>query len=100
MERKHFDDLTKIDVQLGLLDDDTYNRLEAHDGPIEIRLPAGWCSVECPTWFPELFYRAKPQPLTKPQVPWEHMADWVQYVARDRDGDVWGYDRKPSLTAS
>ena len=99
MDRKHFDDLTKINVPLGLLDDDTYNRLRAHDGQIEFRFTdiRKWFEAYAPDWSLHVHYRAKPQPLTKPQVPWEHMADWVQYVARDENGQIWAFDTVPTL---
>jgi hypothetical protein len=96
MEKMHFDDLTKITAPFGLLDDDTQDRLMAHGGPFEFFAGYDWRTVE-PTWIVDVTYRAAPKDLTKPDVPWDMLADWVNYVARDMDGEIYGYEEKPEI---
>ena len=101
MDLVHFDDLTKINVQWAFLNDDTQQRLMAHKGAVEKYTKRGWRHHACDTAFhtalyhPCVTYRAKPTPLTKPSPPWEHLADWVRYVARDADQLVFGFSGKP-----
>ncbi len=40
-DKAHFDDLTKINVPFGLLDDDTQERLQAYKGKIQFLDPRG-----------------------------------------------------------
>ena len=95
MEKMHFDDLTKITAPFGMLDDDTQDRLMAHIGPIECFAGYSWNKI-LPDWIVDVTYRAAPKPLTKPDVPWDMLADWVKYVARDDDGTFWGYEAEPN----
>ena len=94
-------DLTKLTAPFGLLDEvygeGTQEALKAHGGPYESYSSAGYWFELFPYWCGSMVYRVKPQPLTKPSPPWEHLADWVQYVARDVGGAVYGYPCKPAL---
>jgi hypothetical protein len=38
----------------------------------------------------------QPWPQPVPDVPWDALADWVQYVAMDENGGVWGYCSAPA----
>jgi len=62
MDKKlHFDDLTKICVSFGMLDDDTKRRLEA-SGPWDVYDVKGWVNSVNPDFFEEFAYRKKPEP--------------------------------------
>lgn len=98
-DRVHFDDLTAINVPYGLLDDDTQKRLRDCGGPLEgFRAVGGWIEVTPPAFSPSFTYR---QASGKPLIVhhWNMLADWVQYVARDKSGDVWAYECKPEAHA-
>lgn len=100
-ERVHFEDLTKINVPFGLLDDDTRKRVcDFQPGTWEFlsnrkRKWVEGIGTPHPDW--GITYRAKATPLTKPSPPWEHLADWVQYVARDEYGGLFGYSDRPNI---
>ena len=32
---------------------------------------------------------------TQDVIAWDRLPDWVQWVARDEGGEVWGYDEEP-----
>lgn len=36
-------------------------------------------------------------PAREPEYPWEHLAKWVKFCARDESGQVWAYDKKPMI---
>lgn len=67
--------------------------------PIEVT-NAGWSDWEImdkdpPSWsWHHLDYRIA---VTKPVVPWDALADWVNFVARDEDGDFYGFETRPKL---
>ncbi len=35
----------------------------------------------------------------EPEIPWDKFADWVQYVAMDKDGAWWEFENEPSPTS-
>ena len=94
-------DLTKLTAPFGLLDEvygeGTQEALKAHGGPYECYCTEGYWLEVPSSWELSTTYRVKPQPLTEPSPPWEHLADWVQYVARDEEGRPWGYGVSPAL---
>lgn len=48
--------------------------------------------------YDDIAYRVHPEPEPEPTpmvVPWEALADWVQWVARDDDDPICGYEKKP-----
>ena len=109
-------DLTKLTTPLGLLDDETRERLKAHGGPYYFwTLEQGWSeaiadpSIEEPFlegrfsrsdahpaerfWCPEYVYRVYPDSVTKDSINWDHVADRWVCLARDEDGAILLYDR-------
>ena len=108
-------DLTKLTTPLGLLDDETRERLKAHGGPYYFWTPEhGWSeaiadpSTEDPSlewdsrsdmhpaeriWCPEYVYRVYPNSVTKDSINWDHVADRWICLARDEDGAILLYDR-------
>jgi len=108
-------DLTKLTTPLGLLDDETRERLKAHGGPYYFwTLEQGWSeaiadpSIEEPFlegrfsrsdahpaerfWCPEYVYRVYPDPVTKDSINWDHVADRWICLARDKNGRISLYD--------
>lgn len=81
-------------IPLGLLSAEERTALMAHDGDFE------WWNAWCIEWLVHdkeycledaLTYRAvKPAP-TPDVYPWDALDDQIVAVARDRDGDVYGY---------
>lgn len=92
-------DLTKLTAPFGLLDEvygeGTKEALKAHGGPYECYCDEGYWINISPHWGRGTVYRVKPQPPTKPNPPWEHLADWVQYVAREEDGSMCAFEEMP-----
>ena len=69
MSGAHFDDLTKINVPFGLLDDDTKARLKAEKGYFQVYDNfVGWKGIYRPTWAWGCVYRIKPMPVEETQV--------------------------------
>lgn len=79
-------DLTKINVPLGLLDQKTQKALAAHGGPYEsYSLLGKWEPKETLNWVPCAVYRAKPHPEPKaPEKPEVKVGSWW----KDQDGDL------------
>lgn len=54
-------------------------------------------------WFPrtskgfthDAIYRTVPLPKTQDVIAWEKLPEWVEWVARDKDGWVWCYRLEP-----
>ena len=90
-------DLTAIEKCLGLLDDDVREALKAHGGPYESVSTRGeWVPNDAPTWFLADTYRVSPQPAPTPiDISGIKFADWVNWVAKDKDGNIWGCERRP-----
>ena len=82
---------------LGLMDEvygaGTVDALKAHGGPYESWQARRW-RVFSPSWVDASVYRVRPQPLTKPTWP-AGLADWVQWIARDEDGELRAFAEKP-----
>ena len=91
-------DLTKNKKALGLLKPEDIHRIEAAPKE-EVLFFDGMNWGPCKQRYLSLHftYRLKPQELTKPSPPWEHLADWVKYVARDEDGVLWCFESEPEL---
>ena len=98
MERYHFDDLPKINVPFGLLNDETQERLKTwphgHEFLCGYNAHLGWVDAS-PHWSSTDTYRAKPSPasLTKPHIPdevWCVLPDWVTCAVKERDGEIYG----------
>jgi hypothetical protein len=91
-------DMTQNRVPYGLLTDAEKAALHEHqeDGKFERYSPAGFRWWRCiPEWSDESIYRTVPLPKTQDVIAWEKLPDWVEWVARDADGEVWAYDEEP-----
>lgn len=91
-------DPTRNDKPCALMDPADLAALKAHGGPWEKLNPLGeWIDCGPPDlWCVGLTYRAKPAPALVPDtIPWDALADWLQWVARDESGTAWAYDTKP-----
>jgi hypothetical protein len=95
-DKLHFDDLTAITCPFGMLDAATQERLKAWPHGWEFWNIEEWDMARVPSSGSINVYRAKPAPQPAPDVPWSALADWVQYVAMDENGSVWGYCSAPA----
>jgi len=97
-------DMTKNRVPYGLLTDEEKAALHEHE-------KAGGAFVFCgdevgmwhpaiPVWTDEVVYRTVPLPKTQDVIAWEKLPDWVEWVARYKDGTVVAYDEEPEYRAN
>jgi len=70
-EKFHFDDLTKITCPTGMLDDDTFQRLEAWSHGHELWDGCKWVIVVEPYRYGRFTIRAKPAPVKR--VRWSNV---------------------------
>jgi hypothetical protein len=90
-------DMTNNRVPYGLLTDAEKAALHEHEkagGEFEYWACNGWEQMK-PTWFYNITYRPLPLPKTQDVIAWDRLPEWVEWVARDADGEVWGYDEEP-----
>jgi len=91
-------DMTNNRVPYGLLTDEEKTALHEHEkagGKIEY-----WCGFweeTEPSFHPNVTYRTVPLPKTQDVIAWEKLPDWVAYVARDENGELYGYAKEPTL---
>ena len=93
-------DTTQNRVPYGLLTDEEKAALRDHEkagGKFECYYPAGFRWSRCiPEWCDESTYRTVPLPeKTQDVIAWDRLPAWVEWVARDEGGVVWGYDEEP-----
>ena len=88
-------DLSDLKSPLGWYPGEVQQALRNHGGPYEAFRETEWGRASAPFFFGAVTYRVTPKPLTKPDVPWHMMADWVKAVARDEDGTIWAYEDVP-----
>jgi hypothetical protein len=92
-------DMTNNRVPYGLLTDEEKAALHEHEkagGAFEYWACNGWEQMK-PTWFYNITYRPVPLPKTQDVIVWEKLPNWAEWVARDRDGEVFAYDAEPRL---
>jgi hypothetical protein len=90
-------DMTNNRVPYGLLTDEEKAALHEHEnagGEFEYWACNGWEQMK-PTWFYNITYRPVPLPKTQDVIAWDRLPDWVEWVVRDSDGGVFGYDFEP-----
>jgi hypothetical protein len=88
-------DMTQNRVPYGLLTDEEKTALHEHEkagGEFEFTYSEKWMRVSEPTWGSHASYRTVPLPKTKDVIAWERLPAWVQWVVRDKRGDVWACD--------
>ena len=91
-------DMTNNRVPYGLLTDEEKAALHEHEkagGEFEIHAGTSWWPVGNTPWHHKLILRTAPLPKTQDVIAWGRLPDWVQWVARDESGEVWGYDDEP-----
>jgi hypothetical protein len=100
-------DMTNNRVPYGLLDDDEWAALLAHEkagGEFKCYCEGVWSKCD-PSWSTEGIYRTVPLPLplplTQDVIAWDRLLDllpgWIEWVVRDVHGAVFGYDKEPNL---
>jgi hypothetical protein len=94
-------DMTNNRVPYGLLTEEEKDALHEHEkagGKIEY-CAASRSVFEPATnlyfWVHHYIYRTLPLPKTQDVIAWEKLPDWVEWVARDEDGQVWGHTFEP-----
>jgi hypothetical protein len=93
-------DMTQNRVPYGLLTDAEKAALHEHKkagGKFEYCTSDafGWGACVIAAWFNDTIYRTVPLPKTQDVIAWERLPAWAEWVARDRDGEVWAYDEEP-----
>jgi hypothetical protein len=93
-------DMTNNRVPYGLLTDEEKAALREHEkagGVIELCTSdaLGWGACVIAAWFNDTIYRTVHIPKTQDVIAWEKLPDWVEWVARDSDEGVFGYDFEP-----
>jgi hypothetical protein len=93
-------DMTNNRVPYGLLTDAEKAALHDHEkaGGAFLFTCDGdpdWGDLVTPSWELEVVYRTVPLPKTQDVIAWGKLPDWVEWVARDSDGGVFGYDFEP-----
>jgi hypothetical protein len=94
-------DMTNNRVPYGLLTDEEKAALHEHykhAGAFKVSLgQEAWVGVLNPTWNRERVYRTAPLPKTQDVIAWDRLPDWVQWVARDMDGEIYARQAEPDL---
>jgi hypothetical protein len=90
-------DMTNNRVPCGLLTDEEKAALHEHEkagGEFEHHCDGVWFKSFF-LWINDTIYRTLPLPKTQDVIAWDRLPDWVEWVARDVDGEVWAFDLKP-----
>jgi len=90
-------DMTNNRVPYGLLDDDEWAALHAHEkagGEFKCYCFGVWSKCG-PLWSNEDIYRTVPLPKTQDVIAWDRLPAWVEWVARDDVGAVRMYSDEP-----
>jgi hypothetical protein len=91
-------DMTKNRVPYRLLTAEEKAALHEHEkagGVFAYYWGGGWISAGKVMWNKETIYRTVPLPKTQDVIAWDRLPEWVEWVARDESGEVWGYDDEP-----
>lgn len=91
-------DMSNNRVPYGLLTDEEKAALHDHEGKVEQFTSCGWRDhvMHKVSYHPCVTYRTVPLPKTQDVIAWEKLPDWVEWVARDKNGDVWCYENEPT----
>lgn len=95
-------DMTNNRVQYGLLTDEEKAALHEHEKAgggflFTIGGDPDWEPLSSSSWLDNIIYRTVPLPKTQDVIAWEKLPDWVAYVARDENGELYGYAKEPTL---
>jgi hypothetical protein len=92
-------DMTQNRVPYGLLTDDEKDALHEHKKMGGELVVVGYDGSYWPrkmgNFLDHCVYRTVPLPKTQDVIAWDRLPDWVDWVARDEGGVVWGYDEEP-----
>jgi hypothetical protein len=93
-------DMTNNRVPYDLLTDEEkaalHNHYEAGGNILVfVALEREWHQKSAQNVWPNLVYRTVPLPKTQDVIAWEKLPEWVEWVARDADGEVCAYDEEP-----
>jgi hypothetical protein len=91
-------DMTNNRVPYGLLTDEEKAALHEHEkagGKFEYTYGEKWNEVEAPSWSFASVYRTVPLPKTQDVIAWEKLPEWVEWVARDEDGEMFAHQSEP-----
>jgi hypothetical protein len=91
-------DMTNNRVPYGLLTDEEKAALHEHEkagGMIEAWFDVkGWYAATNAT-FSDWVYRTVPLPKTQDVIAWDRLPEWVEWVARDKRGEIYCGDVEP-----
>ncbi len=93
-------DMTNNRAPYGLLTDEEKAALHDHEkagGVVSIHLDQQWV-VASKAREPWAVYGTVPLPKTQDVIAWEKLPDWVEWVARDEDGEVLGHSLEPNIS--
>lgn len=85
-------------VPFGLLSEEEQKALKRWEGGWEyFRSNGTWEILPNPGWYKHYVYRAKPIPIIKPSINWDHVSTEYNWLAVDSDGDAFLYKNKPYM---
>jgi hypothetical protein len=92
-------DLFSITTPFGLLPPETQQALREWKGPVQFYSTRGeWLTTAGKPYFDfHMAYRAKPLPLTKPSINWDHVSKEWNWLARDQNESMWLFTQKPYI---
>lgn len=97
-------DLTKINELFGDLDIETKLALHRafYEGKnIQCGGPVYWVGgVKNPSWYADIMYRVKPEPLKDIELPWEVILPKFKWAARDKGGQVYVFEDRPVASST
>jgi hypothetical protein len=91
-------DMTNNRVPYGLLTDEEKAALHEHKGEFEHWCAGDWInSGGAVAFYSNVIYRTVPLPKTQDVIAWERLPVWVEWVARDADGETRAWQAEPGL---
>lgn len=104
-------DMTNNRVPYGLLTDEEKAALHEHEkagGVFKVSYESHlvWTIIPTPTWKSFNIYRTVPLPAqrseqsslkTQDVIAWDRLPDWIEWVAREEDEEVWAYEYEPHV---
>lgn len=85
-------------VPFGLLSEEEQKALKKWKGDLEVYCSDGnWSKIHNLIWHYNSTYRAKPLPIIKPSINWDHVSKEYNWLAVDGDGTAFLHKNKPYL---